>query len=336
MPANLTPQYLSAEQRFKEAASLPEKIERLEEMMAVIPKHKGTEKMRAELKRKMAKLREEQEHGKHGPSRAVGFYTVQREGAGQVVMVGAPNTGKSSLLAALTHAEPEIGEYPFTTRFPQPGMMLFENIKFQLVDMPPVLTRTYEPWIGGIVRGADLALLVVDLGSADVLDEVSDSLEAIGSSHIRLASREPAGLEEGAFFRPALLVANKADEPAAEENLPILCEFFGDRFEVLPVSTRSGQGLEELRSRIFRAIDVVRIFTKAPGKKVDLESAPFVLKRGSTVLDAARAVHRDFVNTLKFARVWSSERSARPAKHNGMMVDRRHVLEDEDILEFHV
>jgi hypothetical protein len=253
-----------------------------------------------------------------------------------VVLVGPPNTGKSSLLAALSHAEPEIGEYPFTTRFPQPGMMPFENIHIQIVDMPPVLMRTYEPWIGGIVRGADLALLVVDLGSADVLDEVSDSLDAIGNSRIRMASREPAGLEEGICFRRALLVANKSDEPAADENLPILCEFFGDRFDVLPISTRSGQGMNELRERIFREIDVVRIYTKVPGKKVDLGSAPFVLKHGSTVLDAARAVHRDFVNTLKFARVWSSEKLQRSVKYNGQMVDRRHVLEDGDILEFHV
>lgn len=336
MPANLTPQYLSAEQRFKEATTLPEKIERLEEMMAVIPKHKGTEKMRAELKRKMAKLREELEHGKHGPSRSSGFYTVQREGAGQVVMVGAPNTGKSSLLAVLTHAEPEIGEYPFTTRLPQPGMMPYENIQIQLVDMPPVLTRTYEPWIGGIVRAADLALLVVDLGSGDVLDEVADSLEAIRSSHIHLASRESADLPEGMFYRPAMLVANKADAAEADENLPILCEFFSDRFEVLPVSTRDSRSLKELKQRIFRQIDVVRIYTKAPGKKVDLDSHPFVLKRGSTVLDAARAVHRDFVHTLKFARVWSSDKSERAVKYNGQMVDRQHPLEDEDILEFHV
>lgn len=339
MPANLTPQYLAAEQRFKEATTVQEKIERLEEMMAVIPKHKGTEKLRAELRRKMSKLRQESEHGRHRASRASALYAVHREGAGQVVLVGPPNTGKSSLLAALTHATPEVAEYPFTTRFPHPGMMACENIQIQLVDLPPVVSKPYEPWIGGILRGADLVLLVVDPSNGDVLEEVEDVLETLKGSRIGLAggAAEPEGSDpSGTAFYATLLVANKADLPAAQENLPIVAEFFADRFEVIPVSTRTGEGLDALRRRIFIGVGVLRVYTKVPGKKANLMSPPFVLKQGSTVLDAARAVHRDFVHTLKFARVWSSDRSGHPVKFNGQMVDRDHPLQDEDILELHI
>lgn len=339
MTANLTPQYLAAEQRFKEATTTQEKLERLEEMLAVIPKHKGTEKLQAELKRKLAKVRAEAERGKHGASRASAIYTVLREGAGQGVLVGPPNVGKSSLLAALTHATPEIGDYPFTTRIPQPGMMPYENIQIQLVDLPPVVSRAYEPWIGGIIRAADLILLVVDLSNPDVLEEVEDMLHTLETSRIRLSGRQSEKEEEsceGFVQRPAFLVANKSDHSAGAENLPIVDEFFAERFDILPVSARYRIGLDSLRRRVFEGVEVIRVYTKAPGKKVDLNSVPFVLKRGSTVLDAARAVHRDFANTLKFARVWSSERSRHPLKFNGQMVDRNDRLEDEDILELHV
>jgi uncharacterized protein len=336
MPANLTPQYLAAEQRFKEAASTQEKVAALEEMMALIPKHKGTEKMQADLRRRLAKLRNEAEK-KHGVSKTSAMYCVPREGAGQVVLVGGPNVGKSSLLASLTHAQPEIGDYPFTTRLPQPGMMPYENIKIQLVDMPPIDPNYYEPWMGSVVRQADFVLLVADLSRDELLDEIENVLSILESSKIRL-SREPQperGGESSAVSHGAFIVANKADAPDAGDNLAILSEFFGSRYQIAPVSVHSGEGLESLRRRIFEELNVVRIYTKIPGKKADLSSPPFVLKRGSTVLDAARAVHREFVDSLKFAKVWSSEKSQHSVKYDGQMVERSHVLEDSDILELH-
>lgn len=338
MPANLTPQYLAAEQRFKEAVTPQEKIHCLEEMMATIPKHKGTEKMRADLKRRMAKLRDEAQRKSRTSSRASALYSVHREGAGQVVLAGAPNSGKSSLLARLTHASPEIGDYPYTTRLPQPGMMPFENIQVQIVDMPPITERSYEPWIGGILRGADVALLVVDVASPDVLDETDEVLRVLEGSRLRLAGpgTSPPDAEEGSVAsRPTLLVANKCDGDNAADDLPILREFFESRFPILPVSAVTGEGIEELRMAVFEALDVVRIFTKIPGKKPDTESPPFVLKRGRTILDLARAVHRDLAHTLQFARLWSSAKGTGRSIHDGQMVDRTHVLEDEDIVELH-
>jgi hypothetical protein len=338
MPANLTPQYLSADQRFKEAVTTQEKVAALEEMMAVMPKHKGTEKLQADLRRRLAKLRTEAAK-KHGISKASAMYTVQKEGAGQVVLAGAPNVGKSSLLARLTHAAPEIADYPFTTRLPQPGMMPFENILIQLVDMPPIDRQFYEPWMGGIVRQADFILLVVDLSSDDLLDEVDGVLTVLEGSKIKLAgyaqAASPLPLPEDAPHR-TLLVANKLDAPGARENLQILSEFFERQFEILAVSAVTGEGIDALSPILFERLNIIRIYTKAPGKKVDLASTPFVLKHGSTVLDAARAVHRDFVHSLKFARAWSPARSKRPMKFDGQMVERTHQLEDGDILELHV
>jgi uncharacterized protein len=335
MPANLTPQYLAAEQRFKDAVTTEEKISALEEMMAVIPKHKGTEKMQADLRKRLAKLRNEAVR-KHGVSRASAMYTVPREGAGQAVLVGAPNVGKSSLLAALTKAAPEIGDYPFTTRLPQPGMMPYENISIQLVDMPPIDPNFYEPWMGSIIRQADLALLVTDLKADELLDELESVLAILERSRIGIPETpQPDYAEAQNVVRRAILVANKADAARASDNLGILREFFG-RFPIVAVSAVSGEGLENLRNSIFEALDIVRIYTKIPGKRVDLSSPPFVLKHGSTVLDAARAVHREFVHSLKFARVWSSEKSRRSIRFEGQMVERSHRLEDGDILELHL
>ncbi len=338
MPANLTPQYLAAEQRFKDATTLQEKIEALEEMMAVIPKHKGTEKMQADLKRKMAKLQSEGEK-KHGASKISTLYAVPREGAGQVALAGAANVGKSSLLARLTKATPEIAEYPFTTRLPQPGMMPFENIQIQLVDMPPIAAEIYEPWMGSLVRQADHSLLVVDLGNDDLLEEVDDVVKILDQSKVRLEGRSPVAgpdPQPSIAHSKTLLLANKLDLGSARENLDILREFYGSRFEIFPVSAMNGAGLEDLRRAIFDHLEIIRIFSKVPGKKADLTGAPFVLKNGSTVIDFARAVHRDFEHNLKFAKVWSSDASKRAVKLEGHMVERTHPLEDGDILELHV
>jgi len=337
MPANLTPQYLAAEKRFKEAATLQEKIEALEEMMATIPKHKGTEKMRADLRRRMAKLNAEKDK-KYETAKAGGFFSVQKEGAGQVTLIGATNAGKSALLARLTNATPEVADYPFTTHMPQPGMLPYENIKIQVVDMPAIAHEFYKPWMGSIVRHADLALLVADLGSDGLLDEVEMVVEILSGARIRLVGRPKAeaGDETDSEERcTTLLLANKLDLPAAADNLDILREFYQGRFEILPVSAVSGAGVDAVAPKVFEMLGVVRVHTKAPGKKLDMAAPPFVLKRGSTVLDAARAVHRDFAHTLKYARVWSPEGSKRALRHDGQMVERTYQLEDGDILELH-
>ncbi len=338
MPANLTPQYLAAEKRFKEAETLPEKIEALEEMMATIPKHKGTEKMRADLRRRMAKLLAEKEK-KHGGSKGADIYTVPREGAAQALLIGPPNAGKSSILARLTHATPEIADYPLTTRLPQVGMMPFENIQIQLVELPAIAVDLYRPWMSSILRHADMSLLVVSLGSEDMLEETDEVLRILADSGIRLAGKEQSAPEPEAAQAHCcrtLLLANKAETARAKDNLQILREFYESDFEIIPLSALSSYGLQELPGKVFERLELVRVHTKAPGKKADLVTPPYVFKAGSTVLDAARAVHRDFVNSLRYARVWSSTRPGHSRMYDGQMVERTHKLEDGDVLELHV
>lgn len=328
MPANLTPEYLAAEQRFKEAKTVPEKITAVEEMLATIPKHKGTEKMQGELKRKLSKLRAEL-HKKGGPRATTPIYYVAKEGAGQVALVGAPNTGKSSLLARLTNATPEVADYPFTTRRPQPGMMLFENVQIQLVDLPPVQADFTESWLPQAIRNADAALLVVDLGAADVLEQVTDTLTLLEGSKVVMGNTDDAPLPLGFVRKPTLLVGNKTEQPGAQENFQVLCELWGTRFPLQALSAATGEGLEEFPRAVFALLNVVRIYTKAPGKKADL-TAPFVLPHGSTLLDLAEKIHKDFATQLKFARLWGQ------GKFEGQMIQRDYILQDNDIVELHV
>src|SRR5438093_12551271 len=172
MPANLTPQYKEAEQRFRQAASHEEKLETLREMLALLPKHKGTEKIQADLRRRFAKLEEEGASGKRaGPQRFDPGH-VNREGAGQWVLIGSPNAGKSALVRALTHAHPDVAPYPFTTRAPLSGMMPFEDVQMQLVDTPPVAPNHTQPYLANLVHSADGVLLVLDLASDDVEESI--------------------------------------------------------------------------------------------------------------------------------------------------------------------
>jgi hypothetical protein len=332
MPANLTPEYREAELAFKQAATSQEKIEALEHMLAVIPKHKGTEKMIGELRRKLAKLKSEAQGAKKGgPARGAPLYHVEREGAGQIALVGPPNTGKSALLRALTHAMPEVADYPFTTRLPTPGMMQFEDIQIQLVDLPPLDAQHGEAWVPQAVRAADAAVLVVDLAAVDLLDEVETCVSLLDKAKIALG--RPDRLPYGFVAKPVIIAANKLDLPGAREDFAVFVELLAGRFPAVPVSAQTGEGFHELRRAAFELLSVIRVYSKEPGKKPDLES-PFVLKSGATVADLAGRVHKEILAQLKHARVWSQS----PGQHahvDGTMVHRDYRLADRDIVELH-
>ena len=332
MPANLTPQYMSAEQRFKQASTHEEKIACLEEMLRVIPKHKGTDKLQADLKRRLSKLR--QEAHKAAATRRGHTLSVEAEGAGQIVMVGPPNVGKSALLAALTKATPEVADYPFTTRRPMPGMVTFENVQIQLVDMPPISHEYMEPWMSQITRNADAVLLMVDLGDPGVLDAVELITEVLQEWKIlptarALSAEEQDALDVGVVPRRALLLGSKYDMLASKDNWDVLQELYGTRWPTLAVSATHGHNLEALRRELYTLLDVVRVYTKAPGKKPDL-TAPFTMPRGSTVVEVAATVHKDFATNLKFARIWGAE------KYDGQMVQRDYVVQEGDVIELHI
>jgi uncharacterized protein len=313
MPANLTPDYLAAEQEYRSAQSQGEKIAALERMLATLPKHKGTEKLQADLRRRLSQARKES--AKSGAAHAVPFYLVAREGAGQVALVGPPNSGKSELVRVLTHARPEVADFPFTTRLPTPGMMLFEDVQIQLVDLPPISSEYTEPWLPQAIRHANESVLVVDLEDPELLDEIEFLLDMVEKARLR---------------RPGLLVANKLDLPGAEDNFSALEELYRDRFPCLAISARTGRNLDRFARAMFDLLQLVRVYTKAPGRKADL-GRPFVLRRGQNVLDAARLVHKDFAEHLRFARLFRLD-----ATHDGLMVERTHVVEDRDIFEFHL
>jgi ribosome-interacting GTPase 1 len=329
MPANLPPQYSKVEEEYRRASSPQERLDLLRELFRLLPKHKGTEKMQSDLKQKISRARDELEHGKAGGKKAGPSHRVPHEGAGQVALVGPPNAGKSALLAALTHAHPEVAPYPFTTRVPQPGMMPFEDVQVQLVDLPPITRDFLEPWVSNIVRSADAALFVLDLGDDDLIEAAQAVLDRLAATHTELVGALPFDDEDEAVRHvPTRLVANKADAPGADDRLEILREFVGDRFPVLLASAATGAGLDGLRRETYALLDVIRVYTKVPGRPAD-RTHPYTLPRGATVLDLAVQVHRDLEHSLKFAKVWGS------GVFDGQTVKRDHELQDADLVELH-
>jgi hypothetical protein len=331
MPANLTPQYLEVEQRFRHAKTAAEKVTCLEEMLRIIPKHKGTDRMRGDLRRRLARLKTDAQKaaGQRG-------YTVQvdKEGAGQIVMLGPPNVGKSTLLAALTKATPEVADYPFTTRKPMPGMVFFENVQIQLVDMPPVSRDYMEPWMSQIARTADALLLVVDLSDANLLEAMELLTDVLATWKIlpvaqALSVEDDEDLDPGIVPLRTLLVGTKVDGSDSADNWEVLQELYGGRWPMLAVSVPTGHHLDRLPLALYTLLDIVRVYTKAPGKKPELD-APFTLPCGSTIVEVAASVHKDFAERLKFARIWGGE------KYDGQMVQRTYEVQDGDIIELHI
>ena len=330
MPANLTPQYREAEERYRQAKTPEDKLAGLEEMLAIIPKHKGTEHLQGDIKQRISKLKKQEEKTSHG--RRTVLYHVEREGGGQVVLIGAPNSGKSKLLSRLTNAQPDIGDYPFTTQLPFPGMMEYEDINIQIVDMPPITEEFAEPWMVAVARNADAVLLVADMSDDAVLDQIESVLNTMEKFRVRLYGWDrPVPADETGVVMPrkTILAANKMDLPHAEDALEMVRELYGDRFPIVAISSETGRGLEDLKQDVFRMLDVIRVYTKIPGKPADM-NAPYVVPHGITVIGLATLVHKEFAQKLKFARIWGA------SKFEGQMVSREHVLQDRDVIELHV
>lgn len=330
MPANLTPQYHEADKAFKAATTLDEKIGHLEEMLRLIPKHKGTDHMQADLKHKLSQLKKELAEGKGKPKKGGPVFNIDKEGAGQIVLLGAPNTGKSQVLAALTKATPVVAEYPFSTHVPQPGMAPFEDVQIQLIDTPPVTQDFYEPWMTDIVRRADAAVLVADLADDGLMEALEVVIKRLESVKLHLVSEMPADADTVSHtWRRTVILANKIDAPDASDRLEILREYFGKRYEIWPVSAKAGTGMEAMPAKLFGFLRIIRVYTKEPGKKADMER-PYTLPAGSNVVELAVRVHREFESMLKSARVWGS------GKYDGIHVKRDHVLADKDVVELQV
>jgi len=327
MPANLTPEFLAARERFHKAKSDEERLDALQEMLATIPKHKGTEKMQADIKRRIAKLREKMEQRRRSGKGGGPTYHVDREGAAQVALVGPPNSGKSSLLSALTNASPDVAPYPMSTFRPCPGMMEYEDIQIQLVDLPPITPEYTEGWVYGLVRLADAVLLCVDLSSERCFQEADEVIELLSGRHIVLTCGPSRQVDWRTVERRTLAVGLKSDlGPKRAEEFSSWAE---GRFPMAVVSTATGAGLAGLREAIFRVAGVVRVYTKKPGHQPDL-TQPYTLREGSTVLDVVEHIHREFVERLRYVRLWGSGRFA------GQHAPLDHLVQDGDILEIHL
>ncbi len=321
MPANLTPQYHEAEEKFKEAETPEEKAAALKEMLSTIPKHKGTEKLQADIKRRLAALKKESQKKKARST--FNPFHVEKQGAGQVVLAGYPNVGKSTLVASLTRARTRVADYPFSTTVPIAGMMPYEDILIQLVDTPPITEEVVPPGILMTYRGGDALLIVIDVHTGACLEQLEGCLGFLTEKRVISGPGEPPGPRT----LPYLILANKADLPGSAENMEVLRELRPD-VKLVSLSSRD-EPQEALKNKIFAMLDVVRIYSKTPGKPPDMEK-PFTLKRGGTVLDFANAVHREFPERLKNALVWGSSR------FDGQAVPRDYVLQDRDIVELQV
>jgi ribosome-interacting GTPase 1 len=331
MPANLTLQYLQAERRFKEATAHDDRVAALEEMIRELPKHKHTEKMFADLKTRLAKLRKEGDRKAGGPARHVVEVAIRREGAGQVLVVGGPNTGKSSILAALTNADVEVTDYPFATRVPVPGMMRYEDVPIQLVDTPSVDPGLKDPNLPALIRATDALCIVVDLSSPDFPDQPGRVFGLLDECRVRAVRGTMTTTPRQGSPRelPAFVAATKADCPDADVALELLAEVLGDGLPVVPLSVHQPATLDTFRRACFDLLGLVRVYAKAPGKEPDL-GTPFLVPAGSTVIEFAEKVHRDFRERFSFARIW------REGRYDGLRVARVEEVADRDVVELHV
>ncbi|MDG2075903.1 MAG: 50S ribosome-binding GTPase [Arenicellales bacterium] len=346
MPTNVSPEYKQAEVEYRQAREPRERLECLQEMLRTIPKHKGTENLQADIKTRIKQLRDELSGPKKGAHRVGPAQVIRAEGAAQVSLIGAPNVGKSSLHNQLTGSGAGIGVYPFTTHLPQPGMLPFEDIQFQLIDLPPVSQDFMESWYINALQPADAAMLVVDPAEPDCVEQVQVIFERLAEKRASLLPTWPGVVvpDDNAGhgtvtesdelivdpFRndlPTLMLANKADLGGADE-VAVLQELLGTDFPAMAVSAKTGEGLEQLGPFLASALEIVRVYTRIPGKRADLDK-PFTVRRGGTVRDVARLVHKDIASSLKFARLWGGGQFA------GQQVSAEHLVCDGDIIELH-
>jgi ribosome-interacting GTPase 1 len=328
MPTNLPPEYFAAEKEYKSAVELEDKISSLENLISTIPKHKGTDKLRADLRRRLSKMKDTSQaikkKGKHDSA-----WHIEKEGAGRVAIIGAPNVGKSALISALTHATPKVSEYPMTTWIPTPGMMQFEDIQIQLVDTPALSKEHSESELFNLIKISNLVLLLIDLQGFP-FEQLEDSLEILEKHWIAPLQRKDKYIDNpNMTLIPFVLVINKNDYQNFNEDYNVFCELLEEQYTKLHVSAHSKNNLENLKKLIFEKLEIMRIYSKKPGKPPEMDS-PFVLKKGSNLKEFAAKVHKDFLQNFKSARIWGKD------VFDGQLVGRDHILFDGDVVELHI
>ena len=328
MPTNLPPDFYDAEKRYRLAKSPAEKIACLEEMLSIIPKHKGTDHIRADYRRQISKLRTASRTQK-GASIHVSAFRIDREGPGQVIVLGPTNVGKSALVDALTNASPEVATTPYTTWKPTPGMMLVDNVQIQLVDTPPLDREYLEPELIDLIRRCDLILIVVDLQTHPD-QQLAQTIEILEQNRIVPEHMKERYTEDQyVWYVPVLVLTNKCDDESLDEICQIFQELLEDEWPVLSVSASTGRNLDQLRQIVFDRLDLIRVYSKAPDEEPDF-SQPVVMQSGATLEEFTKEIHKDFHEKLKFAKVWGS------TAFDGQMVQRDYILEDGDVVELRI
>ncbi len=343
MPANLTPEFYQAREKFHRASTNDEKLASLQEMLRTIPKHKGTDKMQANIKKQISKIKLDNEkqksQGKQKP-----FWIIEKQGAARIVLVGPPNSGKSQFLSMVSNAKTDVANYPYTTQKPIPGMATYKHIQFQIIDLPPY-TLNSPGWINEVIRTSDLVLLFFDVSSDNVLTQTEEINQTLISNNIKLISpslkeeaKANALIEDDDLFidensRGALVIANKSDQL----NFDDIFELFNDYISsfqlkdlpIVKISSKENINIAKLFDDIFKYLKIIRAYTKAPGKEPKLDQ-PVPLRKGATLLDLAMEIHKDFAYNLKYARVWGKN------TYDGQKVAKDYVICDKDIVEFHI
>jgi ribosome-interacting GTPase 1 len=391
MPTNLPPEAKDKWAEVEAAHGPKQKLQKMQEFLSCVPQHKGTMKLRGQIKKKMAVIRKDLEDKKRkGTGKGSGGpkLFIEKEGTAQIALLGDTNVGKSCLLSALTNANVTVSPTPYCTREPVPGIMNYMDVQFQVVEAPALMHgsadgRAWGLQTLGLARNADGLILMVDLsrdpveqlelvlgelektrvlvakpkGKVDIdrryagaalriilvgkllgttMREVEDLLRSykISDAIVRISGEVTLedvedSIFESTIYKPTLVVANKLDVKGAQANLRVLKKYVNGKLPVIAVSCERRIGLDELGSALFESLGVIRIYTKEPGMKVHSDH-PFALRRGATVNDLAKNIHKEFVSNFLFAMVWAKRLRFSPKK-----VGLNFVLEDGDIVEIH-
>jgi ribosome-interacting GTPase 1 len=391
MPTNLPPEALDKWEEVEAAHGPREKMEKMQEFLKCVPQHKGTMKLRGEIKKKIALIRNDLEEKKRkGTGRSSGGpkLFIEKEGTAQIALLGDTNVGKSCLMTALTNANVTVSPTPYCTREPVPGIMNYRDVNFQMVEAPALMQgsadgRAWGLQTLGLARNADGLILMVDLsrnpihqlelvigelektrvlvfrpkGKVEIdrrhtgaalriilvgklLDTTIREVEALLRSYkindaiVRISGEVTLDDVENSIFetttyKPAVIIANKLDLKGSEANLRTLKKYVNNKLPIVAVSCEQKLGLEELGAAIFESLGIIRIYTKEPGRQVDSDH-PFALRRGASLNDLAKNIHKDFVSNFLFAMVWAKRLPFSPKK-----VGLNFVLDDGDVVEIH-
>ncbi|MDO8508387.1 MAG: GTPase [Nanoarchaeota archaeon] len=299
MPINASYEYFNAEKAYLEAKTLDEKIARLEDLIKAAPKHKSSENLLKELRTRLKKFQEKKEKAKKSSKGKKG---IRKEGF-QCILLGLPNSGKSSLLTKLTNAQPKISPYPFTTYQPELGTMDHYGVKAQIIDLPSIGSENLDQ---GLINTADCIIIVIE-NLQDLEKIIPFTLKNQGSK---------------------IIVFNKTDLLSSDQIRKLDATIKSKKLNALPISTFSGLNIEQLKEKIFYEMHVIRIYTKEPGKSSS--NIPLVLKEKSSVKDAAESILKGLSNKIKETRI-----SGPSSKFPKQKVGLTHILKDKDVIEFH-